>query len=213
MTRADSRKFHYVYRIDRFDGKFYIGLHSTDIMEDGYFGSGTRLSNSLRYHGKDKHTKMVLKYFDTRQEAKDYEKFLITDEMRSDTLCMNIAPGGGGGFINEEHALKFHRAGWKAMTASISSFQLSERSKKLWEKPTDKMLAAASQKIKAMTIAATSIDANNKRKVTLAERNHQQGNKNSQFGSCWVTDGIKPVKVKKDSLDDFLAKGFRRGRK
>lgn len=55
--RADKRKFHFVYQIDRFDGKFYIGMHSTDLMEDGYFGSGTHLSNSLRYHGKDKHTK------------------------------------------------------------------------------------------------------------------------------------------------------------
>jgi hypothetical protein len=39
------------------------------------------------------------------------------------------------------------------------------------------------------------------------------GEKNSQFGSCWVTDGVKPVKIKKEQLNEFLQKGYRRGRK
>jgi hypothetical protein len=27
MIRADQRKFHYIYKITREDGKFYVGMH------------------------------------------------------------------------------------------------------------------------------------------------------------------------------------------
>lgn len=41
MKRAIFRKYHYIYKITRNqDGKFYVGMHSTDDLDDGYFGSG-----------------------------------------------------------------------------------------------------------------------------------------------------------------------------
>ncbi len=38
MKQAERRKFHYIYKITRIDGsgKYYIGMHSTDDLEDGY---------------------------------------------------------------------------------------------------------------------------------------------------------------------------------
>ena len=52
-----------------------------------------------------------------------------------------------------------------------------------------------------------------KRKSTFAERGHMQGEKNSQFGTCWVTNGVKPAKIKKEKLNEYLANGYRKGRK
>ena len=37
--RVDQRKYHYIYKITRDDGKYYIGLHSTDDLDDGYLPS------------------------------------------------------------------------------------------------------------------------------------------------------------------------------
>lgn len=32
-------------------------------------------------------------------------------------------------------------------------------------------------------------------------------------GTCWVTDGVSPIRISKDLLDDHLQRGYRRGRK
>jgi hypothetical protein len=38
------------------------------------------------------------------------------------------------------------------------------------------------------------------------------GENNSQFGSCWVTNGFENKKIKKDNLDTFIQLGFKLGR-
>lgn len=101
MNRAKARKFHYIYKITRFDGMFYIGLHSTDNLEDGYFGSGQRLWKSIRYHGKDKHTKEILEFLPSRELLIEREKEIINAEFLTNVLVLNLALGGGGDTHNE----------------------------------------------------------------------------------------------------------------
>ncbi len=61
--------------------------------------------------------------------------------------------------------------------------------------------------------SANSAKAVEKRKITFANRQHQKGSNNSQFDACWVTDGVKPVKIKKQQLDEYLNDGYSRGRR
>lgn len=99
MTRADQRKFHYIYKITRTDGsgKYYIGMHSTDDLEDGYFGSGQLLWKSIKKHGKEKHVKEILEFLPSRKELKERERVLVNEEIVSDPLCLNLKLGGEGG--------------------------------------------------------------------------------------------------------------------
>ena len=113
MQRADKRKYHYIYKITRDDGKYYVGMHSTDDLEDGYFGSGQRISRSIKKHGKGRHTKRILEFLPTRDSLKQRERELITEELRADPMCMNIAPGGGGGKISDENQRARSSAGGK----------------------------------------------------------------------------------------------------
>ena len=70
MARAE-RKHHYIYKITyKVTNRFYIGMHSTDNMDDGYFGSGKRLWFSINYHGKENHEKEILEFCSTRAELK-----------------------------------------------------------------------------------------------------------------------------------------------
>ena len=60
--------------------------------------------------------------------------------------------------------------------------------------------------------AAQSDEAKIKRKATFEKIGHQKGENNSQFGSCWVIKDSTPKKIKNHEVEDFLAKGFVRGR-
>lgn len=87
--------FHYVYKITRFDGKYYIGVHSTNNLKtDKYMGSGTYINRSLRKHGKDKHIKEILEFLPSRAAAFAREAELVTEDTLKDPLCMNHQKGG-----------------------------------------------------------------------------------------------------------------------
>ena len=91
-------KIHYTYKTTcRVTGRFYVGMHSTDNADDGYIGSGDQLQASIKKHGKDAHTKQILGTYPTRDQLKLAEKALITEDLLKDRMCMNMAPGGGGG--------------------------------------------------------------------------------------------------------------------
>lgn len=210
MQRADRRKFHYIYKITRDDGKYYIGMHSTDNLDDGYFGSGKLITRSIKKHGLERHSKEILEFVNSRNELKMREQELVTEEIIGDKFCMNLKLGGTGGWIfHSEQQLRAASAGGKVGgQISVWSMLTPERKAKSVQTRRDKNLFTT----EAARIAATLPEAIEKRKTTYAERLHMQGEKNSQYGTCWVTDGVKPVKIKKELLDEYLAKGFKRGR-
>lgn len=92
-----ERKFHYIYKITREDGKFYIGRHSTDNLEDGYFGSGQQLWKSIKKHGRGKHSKEILEFLPDLQALKLREAELVNQDVLNNPMCMNLVKGGDGG--------------------------------------------------------------------------------------------------------------------
>lgn len=95
--RASDRKHHIVYRTTcTITNKFYIGLHSTDDLNDGYVGSGQRLWKSIRKHGKENHVCEILEHLSSREAAAAREKELIEQYLKIDPLCLNLGPGGLG---------------------------------------------------------------------------------------------------------------------
>lgn len=96
---------HIVYRTTCLStGRYYIGMHSTEDINDGYIGSGVLLRRSVKKHGMHTHQRVVLSEHATRKQAADHEKQLITwDLIKADKLCMNMAPGGEGGDLLSQH--------------------------------------------------------------------------------------------------------------
>lgn len=91
-----------IYKItNNLNGKFYIGKHITEDLDDGYMGSGVVIQKAIKKYGVENFTKEIL--FDVYGE--DMMNFLeeaIVDEAfvaREDTY--NIALGGKGGFAPE----------------------------------------------------------------------------------------------------------------
>lgn len=107
MTRAEKRKFHYIYKTTcSITNKFYIGMHSTDSLEDGYVGSGKLLWYSIHKHGKENHNTEILEFLSSREELKSREEHLVNEELLDQKLCMNLKLGGEGGFPKHTDAIK-----------------------------------------------------------------------------------------------------------
>ena len=49
-------------------------------------------------------------------------------------------------------------------------------------------------------------------KTSLSLIHHQQGEKNSQYGTCWITKNNENKKIKKENLETYLNDGWVKGR-
>ena len=49
-------------------------------------------------------------------------------------------------------------------------------------------------------------------KETYKNIKHQQGEKNSQYGTCWITKEGENKKIKKEELEIFEQQGWKKGR-
>ena len=73
MSRK-QKQYHFIYKTtDTRNGNFYIGMHSTDNLNDGYVGSGLRIKNLKYKHGVEIFTVEKLEFFKNRESLKNRE--------------------------------------------------------------------------------------------------------------------------------------------
>lgn len=97
-SKGEDKPLHFVYKITNLvDGKFYIGVHSTADIEDGYMGSGLVLRYAIQKYGIDNFSREILFHCNSRKEAFQKEKELVTIDVIKNHLCYNLACGGSGG--------------------------------------------------------------------------------------------------------------------
>lgn len=49
--------------------------------------------------------------------------------------------------------------------------------------------------------------------MSLAHQGLQIKELNSQYGTCWITNGAENKKIKRDDLDNWISLGYYKGRK
>lgn len=98
------KKFHYVYKItNNINNHYYFGVHNTDNLNDGYMGSGHRLKLAYEKYGIENFSKEIIKFFNTSEEAYQYEKEIVNINVTKLPECYNIVEGGkyfSGGIKN-----------------------------------------------------------------------------------------------------------------
>lgn len=78
--------FHFIYKTVSSSGKYYIGRHSTNELDDGYMGSG-RWVNSIE--DKSTLTRHILQFCDSFEELKTLEELYLLDNVGRKN-CMNF---------------------------------------------------------------------------------------------------------------------------
>lgn len=131
-----ERKYNYVYRItNKINNKVYIGMHSTDNLEDGYMGSGIVLKRAQKKYGIDNFTKEILQMFDTRAEALEYEASIVTKEFIALEETYNAVPGGRGAQRSYNHSEEAKQARKIYYTNPDVRKMISERVKAAHSRP------------------------------------------------------------------------------
>jgi hypothetical protein len=210
-----TNNIHYIYKTTcNVTGKWYIGMHSTTKLNDGYLGSGTILRHSIRKHGKKNHTKEILEFCETRELLALREAEIINKELLSDGKCMNLKEGGDGGFISEEHMLNCSKAGNEAFKSKLLNDK-EFRDNFSITKSKNSINAILNGKIKKIEYDWTNKKHSEETKQLMSKikKGVGIGETNSQYGTCWVTKDDVNKKIKKEELETYLNEGWVRGRK
>lgn len=286
------QKYHYFYKItNTINNHFYYGIHSTNDLNDGYMGSGSRLKIAIKKYGIENFSKEIIKFFDNREELAQYEAEIVTESLVCDPNCYNMVIGGdclitsgtttvvdnkGNTFrvpvddpmmyieykpiasdrvycldtadnqykIVDIDEFRHNRSRYVSQLDNMvivydiktgKSLQVSREEyysnkKKYSTHSTDKVLVKDNKgnffqvhKDDERLLKGELVlfwknrkhtqETKNKMSTTFKKNKHQQGEKNSQYGTCWVMKGEVSKKIKKDDLDTYINDGWIKGRK
>lgn len=87
--------YHYVYKTTNLiNGKIYIGIHSTEDLDDGYIGSGVAFRHAVNKYGKENFHKEIIHQCSSREEASNMEATLVTESFCLKSTNYNMRTGG-----------------------------------------------------------------------------------------------------------------------
>lgn len=109
-----QKKYNYIYKTTNLiNGKIYIGVHSTNNLEDGYIGCGIKsqacvkkfyksnrkspFHSAVRKYGYYSFSTQILWMFDTSKDAYEVEELLVDEDFIKLPNVYNAKTGGIGG--------------------------------------------------------------------------------------------------------------------
>lgn len=196
--------FYIVYKIiNKINNKYYIGMHKTNNLDDGYMGSGKLIKRAIQKYGIENFSKEIIFTYDNELDMRNKEKELVVLSEQSYNLC----DGGKGGFgyINRNKLTS-------GIVSNNSKNNLKKGNNPWKNKPEHYTKIAAIRKEKYPDGVWKNRKHSEETKAKLkASKNN--GEKNSQFGTIWVTNGIINKKIKQEMLDKYQNIGYYKGRK
>jgi hypothetical protein len=200
--------YYTVYKItNQINDKIYIGVHKTKNLSDDYMGSGADLKNDQAKYGIENFKKEILFIFDNSDEMYAKEKEIVDDDFLKCENVYNLKTGGDGGWDNinknrtEEDKKKLSRAGNFSKNRNRSG--CSKKAHITMKKRGYKNAPPPGFKNKKHT-------EETKLQIGKTNSEKQSGEKNSQYGTMWITNGTENIKIKKD---ESIPEGWFKGRK
>lgn len=98
------KSIHYIYKVTNIiNNHYYIGKHSTNNIDDGYFGSGFALRKAFKKYGKENFKKEIIKFCNSEDDAYKLESELVTIKEVKNKECYNLITGGSGAGAGENN--------------------------------------------------------------------------------------------------------------
>lgn len=205
--------FYTIYKTTNLvNGKIYIGSHKTKDLDDQYMGSGKYLLRAIEKHGVENFKKEILFVFDDPEDMYAKEAELVNEDFLAEENTYNLKVGGYGGFdylnsdtfVNPCHSTEHAKRMCSSMQTKLVDpiFRSSWRNKIRMTVKTQYLILERTSQFKSSPEygktgrdVALSESSKLKRRKTFNENQHQKGEKNSQYGSRWITDGITNKKI------------------
>ena len=208
----ENKRYHFTYRTTNLiNNRYYLGMHSTNRIDDGYLGSGKRLYYELNKYGRDNFKFEILKQFDSREELAQAEAELVNEEVLKDVNCLNCKPGGSGGFSKEVQKIGSTIGNIEKRRLEKEDPEYRERIRRTMSQCMKRQYAEGKRKNPntghwtGRKHAPETIE-----KMKQSHKDRGIGENNSQYGTCWITNEVESRKVNKG---DTIPQGWRLGRK
>lgn len=197
-----------IYKItNQINGKFYIGKHRTDDINDNYMGSGKLLKKAIKKYGIENFIKEYIGIFDSEKKMNLAEKILVIIDKE---VCYNLCPGGygGWGYINSKNLNNSKNQcslGGKITASKGGGF--------LKRKHTNQTKKYISLKKKGNKHFFGKKHSEETKKIMSEKAKiNNIGKNNSQYGTCWITNGVENKKIKKTDIEIWINLGYSKGR-
>lgn len=209
--------FYCIYKItNKINGKIYIGSHKTKNLDDNYMGSGKYLKYAQEKYGIENFTKEILFVYDNPESMYIKEAEIVNEDFLSTENTYNLKIGGFGGWdylnsgkvYNSSHSSEHSKMMTEKRLAKYSSEQ-----RKLWGQLGGKLAKEKKlgfcDPLKRASFSGKKHTEETKKKMSVSAQGKHNCEKNSQFGSMWITDGTNNKKIKKN---DIIPEGWKKGR-
>lgn len=107
--------------------KYYIGQHTTDVLDDGYLGSGVRFRAALKKYGKESFSREILAHAESPEQLNALEAFYVGWEEVNNKNCYNLRTGGDNG----EHSMESKNKISNTLKSRPSTSPITEEAKDL----------------------------------------------------------------------------------
>lgn len=211
MTQKE-RKYYFVYKTTNvLTNRYYIGMHSTDNLDDGYLGSGKRLRYSINKYGAENHKREIIEFLPDRKTMIQKEIEIVSLNEIAKVECINLMVGGQGGrgFTVEQQKVNAHKSNEKQRELHKNKEWVLKKGEKI-TKSLKKAYSEGRREIKFdYEWNGRKHSEKTKEKIGKSNSVNHLGERNSQYGTCWITNGIQNKKIKRDG---DISDGWKLGR-
>ena len=210
----EVKKYHFIYKTTNLtNGNFYIGMHSTSNLDDGYLGSGKRLLRSIKKYGTKNFSREILEFLPDRFALIIREAEIVNNDLLKEEKCINLMPGGAGGFISPEQQAHRSQCGIKAFKKKLIEDENFRAKISMNNSKTMKKINLDG-KMRYDNFKGKKHSEETKLKMRK-QASKRTGEKNSRYGKCWIYNlNLKENKcIPKSEIDKWLQDDWIKGRK